>query len=84
MVPTKVWHVPYSSWADVWQIKFRCPLKAGLATIPTPPPILVVGEGKFCLTPTSQNRSFEAKRGFFPHPLFFSKSPCKSLEGSTA
>lgn len=38
MVPTKVWHFPYSSWADVWQMKFRCPLKAGLATIPTPTP----------------------------------------------
>ena len=38
MVPTKFWHFPYSTWADVWQMKFRYPLKADLATIPTSAP----------------------------------------------
>ena len=77
-------HFPYSSRADIWQMKFRCPLQAGLATTTPPPPDPSYEKANFVLTPSSQNRRFEAKRGFFPHPISFSESPCKPLEGSTA
>lgn len=29
-------HFPYSNRARVWQMKFRCPLQAGLTTTPAP------------------------------------------------
>lgn len=76
---------PYLGQAGSWQMKFRCPLQAGLATAPAPTPAAPwLQEGKFCLISSFWNQSFKAKRGFLSHPISFSKSPCKPLEGRRA
>lgn len=56
----------YPSMTGVWQMKFRCPLQAGLATAPNSHPTpSQLQEGKFSITPSFQNESSKQRRASF-------------------